>query len=162
MSWHSYAFCITGHLWEKFISHRWIPLTRSLTKGQRWIQDDKPWWRHQMEAFSALLALCEGNPPITGEFPSQRPVTRSFDAFLHLCLNKRLSKPSSRRWFETPSHLLWRHWYASDEQNMMSSVFSFSACGQRVLPIFSWRKKWEWILRSALWRNKASEIRFWR
>ena len=32
-----------------------------------------------METFSALLALCEGNSPVTGEFPSQRPVTRSFD-----------------------------------------------------------------------------------
>ena len=35
-----------------------------------------------METFSALLALCEGNSPVTGEFPSQRPVTLSFDAFL--------------------------------------------------------------------------------
>ena len=24
------------------------------------------WWRHEMEIFSALLALCEGNPPVTG------------------------------------------------------------------------------------------------
>ena len=40
------------------------------------------WWRHQMETFSALLALCEGNSPVTGEFPSQRPVTRSFWCFL--------------------------------------------------------------------------------
>ena len=37
-----------------------------------------------MEAFSALLALCEGNPPVTGWFPSQRPVTRSFDVFFGL------------------------------------------------------------------------------
>ena len=50
------------------------------------------WWRHQMEAFSVLVALCEGNPPITGGFPSQRPVTRSFDLFFHLHLNKRLNK----------------------------------------------------------------------
>ena len=27
------------------------------------------WWRHQMEAFSALLALCEGNPLVTGGSP---------------------------------------------------------------------------------------------
>ena len=39
------------------------------------------WWRHQMEAFSALLALCAGNSPVTGEFPTQRPVTRNFDVF---------------------------------------------------------------------------------
>ena len=39
------------------------------------------WWRHLMQTFSALLALCVGNSPVTGEFPSQRPVTRSFDVF---------------------------------------------------------------------------------
>ena len=63
------------------------------------------WWRHQMEmeAFSALLALWAGYSPVTGEFPSQRPVTRSFDVFFDLCLNKRLSKQSWVWWFETPS-----------------------------------------------------------
>ena len=65
------------------------------------------WWRHQMEAFSALLALCVGNSHVSGEFPTQRPVTRSFD---DLCLNKRLSKQSWGWWFETPSRPLWRHW----------------------------------------------------
>ena len=67
------------------------------------------WWRHQMETFSALLALCAGNSPATCEFPSQRPVTRSFDVFFDLRLNKRLSKQSRGWWFETPSHPLWRH-----------------------------------------------------
>ena len=52
----------------------------------------KACWRHQMETFSALLALCEGNPPVTGGFPTQRPVTRSFDVFFGVRLNKRLSK----------------------------------------------------------------------
>ena len=37
---------------------------------------------------------CEGNSLVTSEFPSQRPVTRSFDVFFDLRLNKRLSKPS--------------------------------------------------------------------
>ena len=67
------------------------------------------WWRHQMEPFSALLALCAGNSPITGEFPTQRPVMRSFDIFFNLRLNKRLSKQSWGWWFETPSPSLWRH-----------------------------------------------------
>ena len=48
-----------------------------------------PWWRHQMETFSALLALCVGNSPVTGEFPSQRPVTWIFDVFFDLRRNKR-------------------------------------------------------------------------
>ena len=37
------------------------------------------WWLHQMETFFALLAICAGNSPVPGEFPTQRPVTRSFD-----------------------------------------------------------------------------------
>ena len=39
------------------------------------------WWRHQVETYFALLSLCAGNSPVTGEFPSQRPVTLSFDVF---------------------------------------------------------------------------------
>ena len=67
-----------------------------------------PWWRHQMETFSALLALCVGNSPVTGEFPSQRPVTRSCDVLFDLRLNKRLNERSWGWWFETPSHRSWR------------------------------------------------------
>ena len=37
-----------------------------------------------METFSVLLALCEGNPLVTSEFPSQRPVTLSFNVFFDL------------------------------------------------------------------------------
>ena len=44
-----------------------------------------------------------------GEFPAQRSVTRNFDVFLDLRLNKWLSKQSRRWWFETPSNSLWRH-----------------------------------------------------
>ena len=36
-----------------------------------------PWWRHQMEKFAALLAICAGNSPVLGEFPAQRPGTRA-------------------------------------------------------------------------------------
>ena len=37
------------------------------------------WRRHQMETFSALLALCAGNSLVTGEIPAKWPVTRSLD-----------------------------------------------------------------------------------
>ena len=56
-----------------------------------------------------LMALCEGQSPVKGEFPSQRQVTRSFEVFFDLRLNKQLSKQSKRRWFETPLRLSWRH-----------------------------------------------------
>ena len=63
--------------------HGWVTTSHRC----KWI----PWWRHQMETFSALLALCAGNSPVIGEFPSQRPVTRSSDIFFDLRLNKRLN-----------------------------------------------------------------------
>ena len=67
------------------------------------------WWRHKMETFSASMGLCVGNSPVTGEFPSQRPVTRSFDVFFDLRLNKQSSKQSWGWWFETLWRSLWRH-----------------------------------------------------
>ena len=45
-----------------------------------------------MKTLSALLAICAGNSSVNGEFPVQRPMTRSFDVFFYLHLNKRLSK----------------------------------------------------------------------
>ena len=68
-----------------------------------------PSWRHQMGTFSALLAICAGNSPVTGEFHAQRPMTRYFDVFFDLRLNERLSKQPWGWWFETPSRPLWRH-----------------------------------------------------
>ena len=53
-----------------------------------------------------FTAICVGNSPVTGEFPTQR---RSFDVFFDLRLNRQLSKQSPGWWFETPSRLLWRH-----------------------------------------------------
>ena len=67
------------------------------------------WWRHQMKTFSALLAICAGNLPVTNEFPAQRSVTRSFGVLFHLRLYKRLSKQSWGWRFETPSCPLWCH-----------------------------------------------------
>ena len=49
--------------------------------------------------------------PVTGEFPAQKPVTRSFDVFFDLRLIKRLSEQSWGWWFETPSLPLWCHCY---------------------------------------------------
>ena len=66
--------------------------------------------RHPMETFSALLAICVGNSAVTDEFPTQGPVTRSFDIFFDL--NKRFKRLSKQLWgwgFETLSRPLWRH-----------------------------------------------------
>ena len=45
------------------------------------------WWRHQIETFSTLLAICAGNSPVTGAFPTQKPVTRSLDVFFDFRMN---------------------------------------------------------------------------
>ena len=58
---------------------------------------------------SAFLALSARSSPVTGEFRSQRPVTRSFDVFFALRPNIHLSKESWGWWFAMPSRSLWRH-----------------------------------------------------
>ena len=57
--------------------------------------------------FRVNVPLC-GEFTGPGEFPAQRPVTRSFGVFLDLCLNKWLRKQPRGWWFETPSWSLWR------------------------------------------------------
>ena len=79
-----------------------VHLGHPMIYGFHW-HDDVIKWKH----FSRS-PLC-GKPLVTGEFPSQRPMKRSFDVFFDLRLNKRLSKQSWSGWFETPSRLLWRH-----------------------------------------------------
>ena len=59
-------------------------------------------------SFSCYWAFVGGHSPVTGEYPTQRAVTRSFDVFFYLRLNKRLNKQSWGWWFETPSRSLWR------------------------------------------------------
>ena len=66
--------------------------------------DDVIKWKH----FRVTGPLC-GEFTGPGEFPTQRPVTRSFDVFFDLRLNKPLSKQSWGWWFETLSRSLWRH-----------------------------------------------------
>ena len=92
-----------------------------------------------METFSTLLALCEGNPPVTGGFASQRPVIWNFDVFFDLCLNKWLSKQSRHRWFEMPLHSLWHRcnetlhtggWFST---KMFSYLYRKSHCGDKMI-----------------------------
>ena len=91
-----YIFLLTCEL----ISHMWEATD---------VIGSASWWRHQMETYSALLAICAGNSPVPGEFHAQSPLTRSFDVFFDLHLNKRLSGQSWGWWFETLLRPLWRH-----------------------------------------------------
>ena len=121
------------------------------------IRVTRPWWRHQMETFSALLALCAGNSPASGEFPAQRPVTQRFDVFFDLCLDKRLRKQSWGWWFETLSRPWWRHcngpqWvntlmvehsgYHSAYSNIFSSMIIFASLIESSLKYVLWGSDW--------------------
>ena len=86
-----------------------FPIDAILTLSNHTCYHLSSWWRHQMETFSALLAIYAGNSPVTGEFPAQKTVARNFDVFFDVCLNKRLSKQWCGWWFETPWRPLWRH-----------------------------------------------------
>ena len=55
--------------------------------------------RYSDNHFFALLDICAGNSPISGEFPAQRPVTRRFHIFIDLHLNTRLGKQLQGWWF---------------------------------------------------------------
>ena len=81
-----------------------------------------------METVSALLALCAGNSPVTGEFPSQRPVTRNFNVFFDRRLNKRLNKQSRVWWFETPSRSSWRHSNDVAGSSFLAALFWCTLC----------------------------------
>ena len=94
----------------------------------RFINRQCSWWRHQMETLPAILALCAGNSPVTGEFPSQGPVTRSSDVSFHLRLNKHLKTQSRGRWYETPSCSLWRHRNEKQIRLMSNSLVWVTTC----------------------------------
>ena len=92
-----------------------------------------------------VTGFCAGNSPVTvgnstvtGKFPSHRPVTRNFDVFFDVRLNKRLSKQPRRRWFETPSGSSWRNCNVvpNSDPVIRAAVGSFGV--QRVTLVQSW------------------------
>ena len=133
--------------------------------------------------FSALLALCAGTLPVTGELPTQRPVTRSFDVFVELCVNKQLSKQPCGWCFQTPVSSLWRHCNACSatywllykaslpETNVKKTSFDINRCWNGSRPsaklawVFfamadTWMKPDAWYYKLVAWtRNmfKTSE-----
>ena len=94
---------------------------RSVSVGRHWSSHPPhhdellPWWRHQIETFSALLDLCEGNSPS----PVNSPHTGQWCgalmfSLIYACTNGWVN--TRCWWFETPSRPLWRH--CNDKWNM--------------------------------------------
>ena len=105
----SLAFFREIHRWPVNSPHKG-PVTRKMSSHYL-----NQWWLDYWRIY-ASLGLSELTWPISltadglwSLLLSQRPVTRSFDVFFDLRLNKRLSKQSWGWWFETPSRALWRH-----------------------------------------------------
>ena len=118
-----HLICVQGSVTVPtvYLSQDWLNFIEMFSTPKIKMQCKLKWRRHQMETIGALPALCAGNSPVIGEFPSQRPMTRSYDVFFHLRLNDGWVKQSWGWWFETPSRSLWRnvnecskmHWYMS-------------------------------------------------
>ena len=112
---HKFLWYMSAISWQRFLSDLYnMPCgetEQQIWTGQIANTEIHIWWRHQMEHFPRYLYFVRGNPRGGRRWisPSQRPVTRSFEVFLDLLLNKQLGKQSIRRWFETPSCSLWRH-----------------------------------------------------
>ena len=127
-----------------------------------WAFSVASWWRHQMETFSALLAICAGNSPVPGEFPTQRPVTRSFDVFFDLRLDGRLSKHSWGWWLETPSCPLWRHsndsliWFVHGSHIVCTRKHFEGSCGRMAGVIFC--NRWTEKITSGLLNGRKSGL----
>ena len=99
--------CMAHHL----VQNELFIVNGMLARMEMGVEQIDSRWRHQMKIFP-----CNWNPPVTGEFPTKRPVRRSLDVFFDLRLNKRLSKQSWCWWFETPYRPLWRHCKVIDKQ----------------------------------------------
>ena len=71
-------------------------------------------WHHPIlkkwPTLSALLALCEGNPSVTGGFPLKGQ-WRGALMFSLICAwtDGEANNRDACRWFETPSRSIWRH-----------------------------------------------------
>ena len=100
-----------------------------------WTPDGRSWVEKDIDSqFGSMMTssngnifrvaghLC-GNSPVTGDFPSQTPVTWSVDVFFEPRLNKQLSKQSWRWYFETPSRSLWH--YCNAVEKMLMGVMTY-------------------------------------
>ena len=123
------------------------------------LHDDVIKWRH----FPRHCPLW-GEPPVTGGFPSQKPVTRSFGVFFDLRPNKRLRKQSGRRWYETPSRALWR--YCNMAISSRNGILKWKFSSVRFFhPLFlwsHWTHIWRYIGTIKLTDNAFRVVFMWK
>ena len=115
-----------------------------------------PWWRHQMETLSALLAICAGNSPV----PTQRPVTRSFDVFL-ICVRiigwVNNSDAGELRRYRAHYDVIVMHTHSKPTEvgncihpppmaHLDTAIFAITSgtevCRYDILSFYQWRQNW--------------------
>ena len=128
----SYFIC-RRYMREKYKPSIWLKFRRISLRNlvnEMWSEVLIAWHRYMMTSsngniFRVTCLLC-GEFTGPGEFPGQRPVTRSLNVFFYLRLNKRLSKQWWGWWFETLSRPLWRH------RNVANHTFTGTVLGKLV------------------------------
>ena len=89
-----------------------------------------------------------------GEFPTQRPVTRSFDVYFDLRPNERLNKQSRGWWFETLSLPLWRH---RNVRRLKCGLNIFKGCFARAFNAIQDMRGLIWNLVQLLFQDNGFE-----
>ena len=125
-SWSGSAFRITGTLWGESICYR----SRSQAQKGTVIRTFDVLLEARIIFLTHQLNRRPSHPyPRFSDrsrwIPHTKPVTRSFDVFFDLRLNKRLSKQPWGWWLETPSWSLWRQCYGSW---MAESILENTGC----------------------------------
>ena len=91
-----------------------------------------------------VTGLCATNSPVTGEFPSQRPVTRSFDIFFDLhpnkCLNSQIKKNYALPAMEVRLIFGNRMWYmnATENGHILRQVRMLHSCYVCAVSLSGW------------------------
>ena len=103
-------FYVTGPLWGESSGYQWIPHTKA-SDVELWcflwsVHEEAIEQRIETQVIWDAITLIMKSKK-SKSFPTQRPVTWSFDVFFDLCMKKQLSKELRCKWFEMPSHSLW-------------------------------------------------------
>ena len=128
-------------IWWRGIIHQGCPLQGTIHGG--WASgspkyDDVIKWKH----FPRYWPFVGRNPPVTGGFPPHRPVTRSFYVCFELRFNKRFGKRSRRRWFDTPSHSLWRHCNGDISCTCIDAKYTaYATSGDNIHEAYHWHSR---------------------
>ena len=128
-----------------------------------------PWWRHQMETSSALMAPCEGNPPVTAGFSSQGIATQNFNvALLYARTNDWANSPYAGDLRRHGAHcsvtVMFTHFLNIDTQQLAHEVeiwvyfvwpmLYISHCNIAYNVVLDWVGLWRHTVIHTLYHNK--------